>query len=136
MPVSRKTKHGRRPPPSQGSRKIRLNKPSMIEALSPELRDALRGRLTREEAVNLEVQWRKLEQQALREALQEAIDTMYLVVFRIIFDRLGADGVKARELVTLVREYLSDMAEGQLRPTDLRSSLKADGVDIDAILED
>lgn len=136
MPVSKKAKHGRRPPPSQGSRKIRLNKPSMIEALSPELRDALKAKLTREEAINLEVQWRKLEQQALREALQEALDTVYLVIFRIILDRLGADQEKTAELVALVRDYLCDMAEGRLRPADLRSSLLADGVDLDALMED
>ncbi len=104
--------------------------------MPPELQAALRKALTPEEQTKLEIHWTKVEREALRSAIQDTMDIIYVIILRIVVDRLGADRDKLEEMVTLIDEYLTDMGTGKLKTSDLVSSLRADGLDIKEILGD
>ncbi len=131
MPKSKKTRHGSGKPHRA---KSPVYAPVYTDQLAPpELRAALKEKLSLQELIELEKQVRKLVEdasmKASAKATEEAYERQFAVMMRVMRDRFGFGRKRLRHLWEMCLEYIHDIDDHLLTTKEMLDTLeREDGI--------
>lgn len=131
MPKSKKTRHGSGKPHRP---KLPVYDPVYTDQLAlPELRTALKEKLSLQELIELEKQIRNLVENTSREAAakatEEAYERQFAVMMRVMRDRFGFGKKRLRRLWNMCLEYIHDIDDNLLTTKEMLDTLeREDGI--------
>ena len=128
MPKSRKTKHGSGKPHRP---KPMVYDPVYTDGLTPDIRAALKSRLTLPELIELEKQLRKAVETASRRATFDTHKTTWAVCLRVLHDRFGFEAADKKRLYDSSMEYLEDIRDKRITLQEMLDTLyNEDGINL------
>lgn len=96
--------------------------------LSPDLRAALKSRLSLAELVELEKQLRTSLHDAEEKACRASFMVAFALTFRVLHDRFGFGKKRKLRYWDTVSSYLDDFNEGRITLAEMLKTVEADGI--------
>lgn len=125
MPKSKVKKHGSGKVPKPKPQ-FPVYDPFYTDGLTPDLRKAVKAKLSITELVELEKQLRRIVEHTQREATFNTHKTTWAVTLRVLHDRFGFEAEDKKLLYDTCLEYLKDIQDGRLTLKEMLDTLEND----------